>query len=151
MDDHDRPLNKRGRAAADAMGEWLAAEGLVPDEVLLSSAARTVETFLRASKFWGNPPVAIGDRDLYMAWPARIITLLQAVDQDAETVLLLNHEPTVSALAEVLAQAPIDPAQSRAFRHFPTAAVAVMETEQAWAEVGPQSMRFARFQVPKEL
>lgn len=151
MEDHDRTLNKRGRNAADAMGVWLAQEGLVPDEVLLSSAKRTVETFQRASAAWENAPPAMGDRDLYMAWPARILTQLREIDPDARTVLLLNHEPTVSALAEVLVKPPIEKPQARAFLHFPTAAVAVLETDKDWAQVGPQTMRFARFQVPKEL
>lgn len=149
--DHDRPLNKRGRAAATAMGDWLAAEGLIPDEVLLSSAARTVETLLRISEHWDNAPAALGDRELYMAWPAKVIEMLRRVDSDARTVMLVNHEPTVSALAEVLSAPPIPDNCARAFRHYPTAAVAVLDTEKRWAEVGPETMRFTHFQVPREL
>lgn len=151
LSDHDRPLNKRGRAAASAMGAWLASEGLIPDEVLVSSAARTVETLLRISEDWTDAPMALGDRELYLAWPAKVIDMLREVDADADTVLLVNHEPTVSALAEVLSKPPIPDACARAFRHFPTAAVAVLETEAPWAAVGPETMRFVRFKVPKDL
>ena len=39
--DHERPLSKRGRSAAKAMGLHLAAAGLVPDLVLCLSAHRS--------------------------------------------------------------------------------------------------------------
>lgn len=149
--DHDRPLNGRGQKAAKAMGSWIAQEGLTPDAALLSSATRVAETWARASAQWASVPAALGDRALYMAWPNIIVDLLREMDEDAQTVILVNHEPTVSALAEVLAAPPIAPDCARAFLHYPTAAVAVLEFDGAWADVGPQTMRFARFQVPKEL
>lgn len=151
LDDHDRPLNGRGRKAASAMGAWIAQEGLVLDAVLLSSARRAVETWERASANWAQAPVAMGDRSLYMAWPQPIIEALRETDPDANTVMLVNHEPTVSALAEVLARPPIPEACTRAFMHFPTGAVAVLEFDGDWHRAGPQTMQFTRFQVPKEL
>lgn len=149
--DHDRPLNKRGRAAATDMGTWIADQGLVPNAALLSSAKRVAETWQRASAQWPAKPAAIGDRDLYMAWPARIIEMLRTVDEDAQTVMLVNHQPTVSALAHDLARKPVEAACARAFDHFPTAAVAVFEHDGAWAETDLHQMHFAHFQVPKEL
>lgn len=151
LPDHDRPLNKRGRAAATAMGRWMAAEGLVPDAVLLSSARRAVETWERASAEWPERPLALPDRALYMAWPQQILEALRGVDAEARTVLLVNHQPSISALAELLARPPVAPECARAFEHFPTAAIAEMHHEANWAEAGPRAMRFARFQVPKEL
>ena len=44
--DHDRPLNKRGRRTAPLIGEYLQAEGLLPDLILCSSAVRAHETAL---------------------------------------------------------------------------------------------------------
>ena len=45
LDDHDRPLNGRGRRAARELGDWLASRGYLPEEVLCSSALRTRETW----------------------------------------------------------------------------------------------------------
>ena len=45
--DHARPLNKRGRNAATAMGNWFRQQGYVPDQILCSTAERTRETALR--------------------------------------------------------------------------------------------------------
>ena len=44
LSDHERPLNKRGRAAARSMGELVARRGLLPDLILASSAVRVSET-----------------------------------------------------------------------------------------------------------
>ena len=44
LEDHQRPLNKRGLAAAKRMGLYLAEAGLRPDRVLCSTALRTRET-----------------------------------------------------------------------------------------------------------
>ena len=45
LDDHDRPLNKRGQRSAAELGEWLHSRGYEPDEVLCSTALRTRETW----------------------------------------------------------------------------------------------------------
>ncbi|MGQ0675592.1 MAG: SixA phosphatase family protein, partial [Rhodospirillales bacterium] len=39
-EDRERDLNARGRAAAERMGRWCAANGVVPDLVLCSTATR---------------------------------------------------------------------------------------------------------------
>ena len=43
--DLDRPLNDRGKRAAPQMGAYLAAEGLIPEAVVVSPAKRTRETW----------------------------------------------------------------------------------------------------------
>ena len=42
-EDHQRPLNGRGKRSAKAIGEWLRAQGYLPDQILSSSATRTRE------------------------------------------------------------------------------------------------------------
>jgi phosphohistidine phosphatase len=40
LDDHERPLNKRGRRDAPRMGELVREYGLIPDVVISSDAVR---------------------------------------------------------------------------------------------------------------
>ncbi|MEO0763161.1 MAG: histidine phosphatase family protein, partial [Pseudomonadota bacterium] len=47
LEDHERPLNKRGKAAAPLMGDWLERSGYRPDLVLCSPAKRTRQTLRR--------------------------------------------------------------------------------------------------------
>ena len=73
--DHDRPLNPRGRGAAEALGNWLRTEGLLPDAVLCSTAARTRETCALL-----NLPESCAVehlRQLYLAEPSEIIANLR--------------------------------------------------------------------------
>ena len=44
MNDHDRPLNKRGKKEAPKVGEYLKANDLVPDLILSSTARRAHDT-----------------------------------------------------------------------------------------------------------
>ena len=52
--DRARPLNDRGLANASAVGRWLLAEGLIPDRVLCSTAARTRQTWQQVAASLGE-------------------------------------------------------------------------------------------------
>src|SRR5438105_4097768 len=57
LDDHERPLNKRGRRAAPAMGQLLRENSLTPDAILSSTALRarqTAEAVAEACGFAGE-------------------------------------------------------------------------------------------------
>ena len=47
--DHERPLARRGREAAPRMAAYMAAEGLLPDAALVSTALRTRSAFSAGS------------------------------------------------------------------------------------------------------
>ena len=51
--DHSRPLAKRGIKAAKAMGRFLMDTGLIPDQVVSSSAVRAMATVQLAAKAGG--------------------------------------------------------------------------------------------------
>ena len=44
LDDHERPLSKRGRETAKALGRYLRREKIKPDLVVCSTAVRATET-----------------------------------------------------------------------------------------------------------
>ena len=52
--DFDRRLSGRGRMNAGQMGVFLAAQTMLPDRILVSPAARTLETLKIASQAWPN-------------------------------------------------------------------------------------------------
>ena len=78
MDDHDRPLNDRGRRSARALGDWLASRGYDPEEVLCSTSRRTVETWERAAAavFETRPPLQLRP-ELYHAEPDEMMDVLR--------------------------------------------------------------------------
>lgn len=100
--DHDRPLNKRGKRDAPRMGRLLLKEKLVPDAILTSTAVRARETaraVAEALEFDAEPQV---DKDLYLAGPAEILTVLRRLDDDADRVMLIAHNPGLEDLLEAL-------------------------------------------------
>lgn len=148
LDDHDRPLNKRGEAAAPVMARWLADRGLVPDLVLCSSSLRARQTVERMRAAVPEIPAPEVLPDLYHAAPAAILTALRRIPAEAGAVLVVVHEPGISATAQRLS----DGAGPEALGHFPTAAVAVFEVPaRQWAELGWGAARIIDFARPRDL
>ncbi len=145
--DHDRPLNKRGRRAAPAVGRWLAAQGYVPDIVLCSTALRATETWERLRPHLLAGPEVVFRGALYHASP---VAMMFAVAERAETtVMLIGHNPGIADLAQGLVARP--PAHHD-FDRYPTAATAVIDLEgRNWAEALRTPGHLTGFAVPGDL
>jgi phosphohistidine phosphatase len=152
MDDHDRPLNKRGRSATPVMAHWLAARGLRPDRVLCSPSRRTCETaaLMRDAAPWlpeSELPAA-----LYHAGPGTLLEHLRRLPGGCDSALVIGHEPGLGALLRMLGGRAAAPECRRAYTHFPTAAMAVLEADIGdWRDVGADRVEFVAFAVPREL
>jgi phosphohistidine phosphatase len=101
--DFDRPLSSRGLSDAARAGRALASAGLIPDVVLVSAAVRTVQTWERAAAALPDAKVQIR-QDLYNAPSERLLAVAQA-EHDAQTVMIIAHNPGIGALAYELAEA----------------------------------------------
>ena len=102
LDDHERPLNKRGRRDGPRMGELVREYRLTPDVIISSDAVRarlTAEAVAEAARYAGEVLV---DPHLYMACPADILSLLPMVRENAETVMIVGHNPGLEKLVEQL-------------------------------------------------
>ena len=102
LDDHERPLNKRGRRDAPRMGELVREYGLIPDVIISSDAVRarlTAEAVAEAARYAGE---ILLDPRLYLACPADILSLLTAVRENAGTVMIIGHNPGLEELVEQL-------------------------------------------------
>src|SRR5689334_19517853 len=93
--DHDRPLAPRGIRQAGLAGDWLRAHAPTIDHVLCSTATRTRETLLNTRI---DAPVRYSQR-VYATTPGTLIDEINAVDDGVGTLLIIGHEPTMSALA----------------------------------------------------
>lgn len=138
LDDHARPLNKRGKMAAPVMGRWLNEAGLVPDIVICSDAVRTRETLaLVLPEFDGEKPELVIDEQLYLAPPETILKLVKTHGGTANRVMVIAHNPGLHALALRLAGSdrsgagPTSTSQAANLKalamKFPTAAVAAFD------------------------
>ena len=101
LDDHERPLNKRGRRDGPRMGQLVREYGLIPDVVISSDAVRarlTAEAVVEAARYAGQ---ILLDPHLYMASAGDILSRLRVVREKAETVMIVGHNP---GLEELVAQ-----------------------------------------------
>jgi phosphohistidine phosphatase len=101
-DDHERPLNNRGRRDGPRMGKLVRQQELIPDVVISSDAVRarlTAEAVAEAARYAGE---IVLDPRLYLAGPADIVSVLRTVRANAETVMVVGHNPGLEELVEQL-------------------------------------------------
>lgn len=149
--DFDRPLNRRGRQAADRIAAWLREAKWRPDAVLCSSAARTRETCDRLREALGDPDLHF-ERELYLAPAAGILHRLRHQDDHVRSVLVIGHNPGLQELAVMLSAGGEAAERARIGQEFPTAALARFAIDaERWRDLGPKSARLVAFVCPRDL
>lgn len=152
LDDHDRPLNNRGRRAADMIGAEMAKRRLKPDLVLCSTALRARETLDRILPHLGTVDIS-HERGLYLASRSRIVSRLKHIDDGIGRALVVGHEPGIGATAVALAGPDSDPeACRRMTAKYPTGALAVIDFPDIhWSDLRAGAGILKSFIVPKSL
>jgi phosphohistidine phosphatase len=149
--DLDRPLDPAGRAEASRVGRYLGANGLLPNQVLVSPARRTQETWdlVRHSLPGAPDPV---DAPIYGMSALQLMQLLRKLDRKDEAVLLIGHNPGCEELAQLLAGTG-DPSVLKDLRqHYPPASLAVLDFNRAnWSEIDHGGGRLERFVTPESI
>lgn len=96
--DNERPLNERGKSAATCMGRFLAANDLVPDVIVCSTAKRARQTAKRVKKAAGCEADVIKSAALYFRGPSAYLDAAAQVSADAMTALIIGHNPDLESL-----------------------------------------------------
>ncbi len=118
-DDRDRVLSEVGVQEARAAGAWLREQGLLPDRVLCSPAARTRETLAVLGDL-GVVEVR-EESSIYEASPGTLAALVDA-NRDANRLLLVGHNPGLEQLAALMHSG-----QTGDYRGMPPAGIAVLK------------------------
>jgi len=140
LDDHGRALSVAGREASVLLAERLVEMGIVPDLALVSSANRTVQTFKRMATVLPEMALQVED-DLYESARERYLGVLSAVG-DAQTVMVVGHEPTTSHVAAWLAgPGSVKRPLQKIAQGLTTSGTAILEYDGDWADLGQSSAR----------
>ncbi|MEL6714664.1 MAG: histidine phosphatase family protein [Planctomycetota bacterium] len=107
MDDHERPLNERGRGDAPRIAARLAELGWSPDLVWSSDAVRTRETAERMLPAFDAAPEVFFDPSLYLAGFGALQDAAARWPDRSRTVLVLGHNPGWEQTASLLAGHPV--------------------------------------------
>jgi phosphohistidine phosphatase len=103
ISDLERPLNRRGAAAAEAMARRLLELELVPDLLLASPARRTQQTADIVARELSLPPRrVVREETLYLASAPDMLKLVQRTGPRIAHLLLIAHNPGVSELVQLL-------------------------------------------------
>ena len=98
LDDHERPLSKRGKKNAKKICEFFVKRKYKFDYVLVSSSKRTAKTLKILLKKIEKPKKIISSKKLYLASEQIIINTIKKIPKKFKSVLLINHEPAVRNL-----------------------------------------------------
>ena len=135
-EDHARHLIARGSREATTAGTWLASAGWVPTHAIVSSAARTQETWAcvaRGSHSSARPDISDA---AYAASADSAVDILRGAPAEASVLIFVGHNPTASSLALLLDDGDPDPAALRALSGgLPTSGAAVFEVGVPWSEL----------------
>ena len=109
--DHDRPLSAQGRLEAPMMSQALIQRDWLPDLALISSSARTQETFSLMMEVQSEirPEIYLADLEI-------LLPIATGIEED-KTTLILGHNPGCEMLVSTLCGVyhPIPPATCALF------------------------------------
>lgn len=102
LSDIERPLNGRGKKAADTMGAFLKREKILVDLVLSSSAVRARQTIDRVLVAANIVTDVRFDERIYEAGVQRLVEIVRQIENGKKNVVLVGHNPGFEELLEWL-------------------------------------------------
>lgn len=143
LQDHERPLNKRGLNAAPEMGRRLKQRGIQLDAIVSSDARRALDTAEAVARTLSLPPEALRRApDLYDAGTAEILGVIRRFDDTWQQVLVVGHNPGFTDLANRFSPQPI--------ANVPTAGIiAFWFDTPTWRDIDGAHLTASMFDYPK--
>jgi len=136
VDDHERPLKKRGKRDAQRLGETLRRRGVTPDLIVSSTAKRARSTAKRVAKAMRYTGEFVHTAELYFTSYEEELAVVQGLPDSVTTAMIVGHNPLFEELASRLAGQYV---------RMPTAALVCLDFEtESWVKIGraPATLRF---------
>lgn len=151
--DFDRALNARGKRAAEVMGGYARAEGLVFDKIIASPAVRVTETLDHFAYGYGQRLEPLWERRVYLSSSATLLDIVQEVDDGVSCLLLVGHNPGMEdVVLDLVPDEKGDTLRDEVEEKYPTAALAQLEADvTSWKEFGTSPVALTRFVRPRDL
>lgn len=145
LSDEKRPLNSRGERDAPKMGKRLVSRGVQPELIVSSPALRAYSTAIKIAAETGYAEKAVQvDKRLYFEGIGAALKIIQSLNLEVQSAMLVGHNPVTTALANYLANTNI--------ANIPTCGIAeiVFDTE-SWQEVDSGTGMMKLFDYPKRI
>ena len=139
--DKERTLNERGQRDAPRMAQFISDKISCPDAFICSSAVRTTQTAKIFVSQFEKENLILEDR-LYNASEVDWFSVLKNIDASHASVMIFGHNPEITNLVNVLADANI--------MNMPTCAVAAVNFEmETWKEIMDVEGKLDFYHFPK--
>ena len=141
--DFDRPLNKRGHAAAPEMAQRMVNQNIHPDLMVSSPALRALTTAKYFAKEWGIAENKIEtDKNIYEAGVKNLLNVVNHFDKQYDTIVLFGHNPGLTDFANYLSNVNI--------YNMPTCSIVMLEFPfEEWNLVSGSTAKVLLFDYPK--
>ena len=143
LPDFDRPLNDRGKRDAPRMGKRLNERDVTLDLMLSSPAKRAFSTCKRIAKMLRYSKEKITtDKALYHATEDDILSVLQNIADDYNTVAIFGHNPGLTEFANALT--------GKMITNIPTCGIVACNLRVgSWKDAGWKNADLLFFDFPK--
>ena len=143
--DIDRPLNARGYRDAQMMSKKFISDNKTPDIVFTSPAIRAMSTALI---FCPNIDYSVGnikiEQDIYEASVETMLNFIAQIDDRYESAMIFGHNPTTTALANILCSGNID--------NIPTCGIVTIQFDVfAWMNTRAGGAKLLSLDYPKKI
>jgi phosphohistidine phosphatase len=154
--DQDRRLDDRGLRDAAEIGGWISRHPPFPDCVLVSPAARAMQTWdiaWAAMKGIVPEPAVEQVEELYGADPAQLLASIRMASvSDPKQLMLVGHNPGMHEVALALAGSGDAAARKALTDNLPTSGLAVLDfATDDWDDVAFRRGKLVLFVSPKLL
>ncbi|MDD3774759.1 MAG: histidine phosphatase family protein [Sulfurovaceae bacterium] len=142
--DFDRGLSKRGSKDLKSMGSYLLKKKIKPDLILSSPALRAKLTAKKISKKIEYDKDIKYIDELYMPNPKTILDILSDQKNKNKCIFLINHNPALTDLANMLTNENID--------NVPTLGIVAIKFDiKKWNDIKKAKGKMDLFVYPKLL
>lgn len=144
--DFERPLSRRGRSEAEEVARRFSERSRIPDLIVASAATRTRETAEIFARVLGLPARLLqADDSLYLADGEHILALVRATGPRVGHLMVIGHNPGISAAAISLAPETIS-------QDLPTCGTLTASVHCAkWSLIDRRGVRDAERDAPRKL
>lgn len=140
LDDHDRPLNARGRRNTELMSKRLQERGESLDVIISSTASRALD-FAQAIRSALDIKL-IANIELYNFSCGDLLQALCCIDNQYQRVAIVAHNPAITQVANSLTGNEIV--------NIPTSGIIALDCDiVSWGELAQKHYRMDYFDYPK--
>ncbi len=142
-EDYEKTLTPKGCEDAKNMAQSLVTKGVILDSILASPAVRTKQTAEIFAKELGYNGNIVYNQALYMGFVNEIKEVLSYTYDEVENLLLVGHNPGVSALCITLTEE---------FREdMKMGSIVEIEFDcNSWMDISKSNARFISYDYPKK-